>query len=565
MDTRRIRKVTFIPAIKPLEAMSKKRRVAAYARVSTGSEEQETSLAAQRDYYEKLIQNNEEWLFVEVYYDDGISGLSYRNREGFNRMITDALDGKIDLIISKSISRFARNTVDTLTTIRKLKEAGVEVFFEKENIYTFDSKGEFLITLMSSLAQEESRSISENVTWGKRKHFADGKYEVAYSMFWGYEKGDEAVQMVINEEQALVVRLIYALFLGGHSSYGICAILDDLGIPIMRGNKGWRASTIESILSNEKYKGDALLQKSFTVDFLSKKIKTNNGEVPQYYLEKVHPAIVTDEVFALAQDTLKMRSQHITKHYSATDPFASKIICPVCGDAYGLKPMHKNVNGNKYYHEFWRCKSYYENKCNSPKIRDDVVRCDFRLALDKLFDKYLDVWDTCLTILRDYIGEGAGQCLIDLDDDLFYEYSDVSYFEKVARVLVAKVPITPNDELTFTFIDGRSYMFNFERKKDSMILTIEKKEKIRELRETGLGYGTIAQITGIKENTIKSYCKKAGLGGVRSIPGMKDCVCKNCGTRIEQTPHKRKKLYCSDKCRMQTWYRSHNKSRSNYS
>ena len=179
MDTRRVRKVTFIPAIKPLEAMSKKKRVAAYARVSTGSEEQETSLVAQRDYYEKLIHKNDDWVFVEVYYDDGISGLSYRNREGFNRMITDALDGKIDLIISKSISRFARNTVDTLTTIRKLKDAGVEVFFEKENIYTFDSKGEFLITLMSSLAQEESRSISENVTWGKRKHFADGKYEVA--------------------------------------------------------------------------------------------------------------------------------------------------------------------------------------------------------------------------------------------------------------------------------------------------------------------------------------------------------------------------------------------------
>ena len=265
MDTRRVRKVTFIPAIKPLEAMSKKRRVAAYARVSTGSEEQETSLVAQRDYYEKLIQNNDEWVFVEVYYDDGISGLTFRNREGFNRMVADALDGKIDLIISKSISRFARNTVDTLTTIRKLKEAGVEVFFEKENIYTFDSKGEFLITLMSSLAQEESRSISENVTWGKRKHFADGKYEVAFSLFWGYEKGNGDERFVINEEQAMVVRLIYALFLGGHSSYSIRAILNGLEIPIIRGDKGWRESTIESILSNEKYKGDALLQKSYTI------------------------------------------------------------------------------------------------------------------------------------------------------------------------------------------------------------------------------------------------------------------------------------------------------------
>jgi len=146
----------------------KKRRVAAYARVSTAAEEQETSLAAQRDYYEQYIKENKEWEFVGIYYDDGISGLSFRNRDGFNRMIKDALDGKIDLILTKSLSRFARNTVDTLTTIRKLKAANIEVYFEKENIFTLDSKGEFLITIMSSIAQEESRSISENVTWGTR-------------------------------------------------------------------------------------------------------------------------------------------------------------------------------------------------------------------------------------------------------------------------------------------------------------------------------------------------------------------------------------------------------------
>ena len=559
MDTRRVRKVTFIPAIKPLEAMSKKRRVAAYARVSTGSEEQETSLVAQRDYYEKLIQKNDEWVFVEVYYDDGISGLTFRNREGFNRMVADALDGKIDLIISKSISRFARNTVDTLTTIRKLKDAGVEVFFEKENIYTFDSKGEFLITLMSSLAQEESRSISENVTWGKRKHFADGKYEVAFSTFWGYEKGNGDERFVINEEQAMVVRLIYALFLGGHSSYSIRAILNGLEIPIIRGDKGWRESTIESILSNEKYKGDALLQKCFTVDYLTKRTKKNNGEVPQYYLEKVHPAIVSDEIFDLAQATLKMRSSHSTKHYSGTDAFSSKIICPSCGGTYGLKPMHKYVEDRLYYHEFWRCKAFYENKCGSPKIRDETVRGLFILALDRLFDKYLDVWDTCLTILEEYVGEEAIDRLISFDDSLSCEYSDVFYLEKLARTLVDKVPLTENDELVYTFVDGTKYKYKIERKCDSMILTTEKKEKIREMRLTGLGYGPISKIIGVKEATVKSYCIRAGLGGVRAIPGMKDCVCKNCGVHIEQIPHKRKKLYCSDKCRMQAWYKAKSK------
>ena len=172
MADRRVKRVTFIPTIKSIEeGYTYWKKVAAYARVSTGSEEQETSLEAQRMYYEQHIKENKEWVFAGIYYDDGVSGLSYRNREGFNRMIDDALNGKIDLILTKSLSRFARNTVDTLVIIRKLKEKGVGVYFEKEDIHTLDAKGEFLITLMSSLAQEESRSISENVAWGEGKVF----------------------------------------------------------------------------------------------------------------------------------------------------------------------------------------------------------------------------------------------------------------------------------------------------------------------------------------------------------------------------------------------------------
>lgn len=187
MADRRVKRVTFIPTIKSIEeGYTYWKKVAAYARVSTGSEEQETSLEAQRMYYEQHIKENKEWVFAGIYYDDGISGLSYRNREGFNRMIEDALNGKIDLILTKSLSRFARNTVDTLVIIRKLKEKGVGVYFEKEDIHTLDAKGEFLITLMSSLAQEESRSISENVAWGQRKRFADGKYSMPYKQFLGY-------------------------------------------------------------------------------------------------------------------------------------------------------------------------------------------------------------------------------------------------------------------------------------------------------------------------------------------------------------------------------------------
>jgi site-specific DNA recombinase len=190
------RAVTVIPAtaghFSPITAgTAALKRVAAYARVSTDNDKQLSSFDAQMDYYTRHIQSNPAWAFVEVYTDEGISATSTKKRDGFNRMISDALDGKIDLIITKLVNRFARNTVDTLTTVRQLKEKGVEVYFEKENIYTLDSKGELLITIMSSLAQEESRSISENVTWGQRKRFADGKVSLPYGQFLGYEKGKD--------------------------------------------------------------------------------------------------------------------------------------------------------------------------------------------------------------------------------------------------------------------------------------------------------------------------------------------------------------------------------------
>ncbi len=205
------KKVTTIPATinrynaAPLSEV-RKRRVAAYARVSTDQEEQLTSYEAQVDYYTNYIKNREDWEFISVYTDEGISGCNTRHREGFKSMVADALAGKIDLIIAKSVSRFARNTVDSLITIRQLKEKNIECNFEKENIWTFDGKGELLLTIMSSLAQEESRSISENVTWGHRKRFADGKVSFAYSRVLGLDKGPDG-QIVVNPEQAETVRL----------------------------------------------------------------------------------------------------------------------------------------------------------------------------------------------------------------------------------------------------------------------------------------------------------------------------------------------------------------------
>ena len=220
-----------------------------------------TSYEAQVDYYTGYIQSRDDWDFVAVYTDEGISGCSTKRREGFKRMVADALAGKIDLIITKSVSRFARNTVDSLTAIRQLKEKGVECFFEKENIWTFDGKGELLLTIMSSLAQEEARSISENVTWGQRKRFADGKYSLAYSRFLGYDKGEDG-GLVINEEQAQTVRLIFRLFLEGYTPHRIAKELTERQIPTPGGATRWSPSTVGSILTNEKYKGDALLHES---------------------------------------------------------------------------------------------------------------------------------------------------------------------------------------------------------------------------------------------------------------------------------------------------------------
>lgn len=266
-------------------------RVAVYARVSTDMEEQASSFEAQKDYYEKKVRENKDWTLVGIYADEGKTGTSYINRTEFLRMIEDCRLGKIDMILTKSVSRFARNTVDALNNIRELKARNIGVFFERENIWTLDAKGEFLITLLTSLAQEESRSISENTTWGKRKAFADGRYSVAYTRFLGYDRGAKKGEFVINEGQARIVRLIYRMYLQGYSSYRISEFLTRWEVRTPTGSGKWHSSSVISILQNEKYKGDALLQKCFTKDFLTHKRVQNNGELPQYYVHDGHEAI----------------------------------------------------------------------------------------------------------------------------------------------------------------------------------------------------------------------------------------------------------------------------------
>ena len=393
--------VTTIPATKnKFSALSThtmaKRRVAGYARVSTDSDEQLTSYEAQVQYYGNYIRTHANWSYVNVYTDEGISGLGTKHRDGFNTMIRDALAGKIDLIVTKSVSRFARNTVDSLSTIRKLKEAGCECYFEKENIYTFDGKGELLLTIMSSLAQEESRSISENVSWGQRKRFAEGKVSVAYSSFLGYEKGENGSLRIVRE-QATIVRVIYKLFMEGKTTQGIANYLMERNIPSPTGKRKWQASTVGCILRNEKYKGDAILQKTFCADFLTKRMKKNEGEVPQYVVEGAHEAIIRPEQFDEVQQEIARRKE-LGRAYSDT-AFHSKLICGDCGGYYGRKVWHST---DDYRSVIYQCNSKFKNKvrCKTPKLTKEEIKEKFLVAYNQLIGKRNGIIADCKEMIE---------------------------------------------------------------------------------------------------------------------------------------------------------------------
>ncbi|MFX4263138.1 recombinase family protein [Pelotomaculum propionicicum] len=370
-----------------INSMAKK-RVAAYARVSTDSEEQLSSYEAQVDHYTKHIKANADWEFVEVYADEGISATSTKKREGFKRMVADALDGKIDLIITKSVSRFARNTVDTLTNVRDLKDKGVEIYFEKENIYTFDSKGELMLSIISSLAQEESRSLSLNVTWGQRKRFADGKVSLPYKRFLGYEKGEDGLPKIV-EAEAKTVRLIYKMFLEGKTPSGIASHLTKKSVPTPSGKQNWQPSTVQSILTNEKYRGDAILQKKYTIDFLTKKMKVNEGEIPQYYVENSHPAIIPPETFELVQEEFRRRKAG-GRYTSGVNCFASRIVCGDCGSFYGRKVWH---SGSQYASTVWQCNRKFNKQefCTTPHLKEESIKRAFLEAFNSLIDNKAEI------------------------------------------------------------------------------------------------------------------------------------------------------------------------------
>ncbi|WP_227765074.1 recombinase family protein [Zhaonella formicivorans] len=378
--------VSVIPAkpmqvIKGLPAQAKK-RVCAYCRVSTDTEEQLSSYEAQVTYYEDYIKKRPDWEFAGIYADEGITGTNTKNRVEFKRMIDDCMAGRIDLIITKSISRFARNTLDCLKYVRLLKEKGIAVYFEKENIDTLDAKGEVLLTILSSLAQDESRSISENSRWGIVRRFQQGKVRVNHKKFMGYNK-DENGELVINEKEAEIVRRVFEEYLKGKSCYKIAEGLEADGILTATGGRKWHESVIKKMLQNEKYAGDALLQKTITVDFLTHKRVINKGHVQQYYVENSHPPIISKETFEMTQQEMERRrklkgvtdenrSRHSNKY-----AFSGKIICGDCGSLFRRVRWGQ---GEKYKKYMWICRNRDEKGpqgCSMKAVDEEKLKKAF--------------------------------------------------------------------------------------------------------------------------------------------------------------------------------------------
>ena len=354
------KKVEMIPATRNFLEKDRKviKNVGAYCRVSTDTEEQQGSYNSQVNYYTEKIKSTPGWRFVKVYGDEGISGTNADNRPGFQEMMQDCENGKLDLIITKSISRFSRNVTVTLEVARKLRDKDIGIFFEKENLNTLHYTSESLLAIFSSLAQAESESMSENIKMGREFKYKNG--ECCYNMgkVFGFNQDSDGI-VTINAEQAVVVKHMYEGYLNGMSIGGIIKDLQERKIPSPTGKEKWSPGTVERILSSEKYKGDFLTRKTFTVDPISKKKKKNTGQVSQYLITNHHPAIIEPEMFDMVQSEMARRGcikkndkkKHYGK-YSGKFPFNNLIICGDCGAKY-RRTMWVEKNGDKKH--VWRC------------------------------------------------------------------------------------------------------------------------------------------------------------------------------------------------------------------
>ena len=437
------RRVRVIPATKTQGAIYSthdgKKRVAAYCRVSTDSEEQLNSYEAQKSYYTQKIADSPDWEMAGIYADEGISGTSMKKRTEFKKMITACKRGRIDLIITKSLSRFARNTVDCLETVRLLKANGIGVYFEKENINTLTESSEFLITLFSGFAQAESESLSKNVAWGWRKSAEAGNVYFQYKRMLGYRKGTDGQPEIVPEE-AKIIRRIYRRYLAGCSLGQIKQELEQDNIPTAQKVERWSSAVIHNILTNEKYMGDALLQKTYITDCISKKVKKNMGERPMYYVENNHPAIIPRETFDQVQKEMTRRSSKrkvLQKSgktelgkYSGKYALTELLVCGECGSPY--KRVTWARNGKKRI--VWRCVSRLEfgtKYChNSPTLDESRLHNAILAAMNEYAAIRQEVCPDVLAMVEEAkrAVSQAGAMLLELKkrmDAVSQEQSDV--------------------------------------------------------------------------------------------------------------------------------------------
>ena len=391
-----VRKVTVIPPIAEMQGGSRidmrPKRVAAYCRVSTDREEQEHSFETQKAMYTEMIMMKPTWQMAGIYADEGITGIVAKKRPGFMKMIEDCRKGKIDMIVTKSVSRFSRNNLDCLMYVRELKQLGIPIIFEKEGINTIQVSSELLLTLFGALSQAESESISMNVKLGIRQSLKNGNVRFSYKTFLGYRKGVDG-QPEIVPEQADIVRRIYNDFLAGATYLEIAKRLTEENVPTMGGGNRWFSERIKSILKNEKYKGDALLQKTYITDPISKRVKKNNGELPMYYVENSHPAIIERRIFDRVQEEIARRAgkkkvkQTGTKtelgRYSGKYALTELLYCGECGTPYRRCTWSRN--GKKKI--VWRCVSrldYGKKYCkNSPSVEESRLHNAIAAAITK--------------------------------------------------------------------------------------------------------------------------------------------------------------------------------------
>lgn len=408
------KKITVLYPLTNIERKNEsvKKRVAAYCRVSSHSDEQLDSYFAQISYYESMIKSNSAYDFAGIYADEGISGTSIKNRDSFMRMLRDARDGHIDMIITKNISRFGRNTLDCLKSIRELRMLNVDVYFEKENLHSLAKEGELLLSLLAALAQQEIISHSENVKWGKRRKFEKGDIgSIAWHNITGYSKNKKG-EVVIIEEQAAIIRRIYKEFLAGNGTNRIADKLNEEKIPLIRGKK-WMTSHIQVLLTHEKYSGDTLFQRQITPDPMNKRQVKNQGQVPQYYCKDSHPAIVDKEIWDCVQLEIELRKSYCEEHsvtryqsfkYKDTLPLTGKIICGHCNHSFVIKVSNRLIDkGTAYYECSMNRTGYRQPK----KAGCDCIN-QTRLNRDDPKQIFVDAWNHLVENKELYEAEWLG-------------------------------------------------------------------------------------------------------------------------------------------------------------